>query len=101
MTLSRAGDSVPYVSRRRALVTGETYQAFHDRYTLEMRRRTNAVIDAYFATAGTWLQRFVVHPLFTPPDVGNLMYVSQLIGIGVAQDDDGSVWLAEIFASTK
>jgi hypothetical protein len=43
-------DSVPYVARRRALVTAETYQAFHDRYTLEMRRRTNAVIDAYFAT---------------------------------------------------
>jgi hypothetical protein len=43
-------DSVPYVSRRQALVTAETYQAFHAAYTLEMRRRANAVTDAYFAT---------------------------------------------------
>jgi hypothetical protein len=42
-------DNVPYVSRRRPLVTAETYQAFHARYTLEMRRRTEAIIDAYFA----------------------------------------------------
>lgn len=43
-----------------------------------------ARIDAYFATAGSWLERFVVHPLFAPPDVGNLMYASQMIGIGAA-----------------
>ena len=42
-------DDVPYFSRRRALVTFETLQAFHVQYTLEMRRRTNAVIEAYFA----------------------------------------------------
>lgn len=43
-------DSVPYVARRQALVTAETYQAFHAAYTLEMRRRANAITDAYFAT---------------------------------------------------
>jgi hypothetical protein len=50
-------DSVPYVSRRQALVTAETYQAFHAQYALEMRRRTDAVIDAYFATDITPLLR--------------------------------------------
>jgi hypothetical protein len=50
-------DNVPYVSRRKALVTYETYQAFHARYALEMRRRTEAVIDAYFATDLAPLER--------------------------------------------
>ena len=43
-------DNVPYVARRQAFATYETHQAFHTRYTLEMRRRVDAVIDAYFAT---------------------------------------------------
>lgn len=43
-------DNVPYVSRRQALITYETHQAFHARYTLEMRRRMEALIDAYLAT---------------------------------------------------
>ncbi len=45
---------------------------------------SDARIDAYFATAGTWFHRFVVHPFVSPPDVGPLKYVSQLVGIGIA-----------------
>ena len=41
-------------------------------------------IDAYFATAGSPFARFVMHPLFAPPEVGRLMYLSQLAGIGTA-----------------
>jgi putative flippase GtrA len=41
-------------------------------------------IDAYFATAGSWFERFVMHPLFAPPEVGTLKYLSQLFGIGTA-----------------
>jgi len=48
---------------------------------------TRAGIDAYFATAGTWFERFVLHPLFAPPEVGKLMYLSQLAGIGA-----GMLW---------
>lgn len=40
---------VPHLSRRSALVTYETHQAFHTDYTLEMRKRMNALIDAYYA----------------------------------------------------
>jgi len=47
---SGAIDNVPWVSRRRALVTFETHQAQHVAATLEMRRRAEAVIDAFFAT---------------------------------------------------
>jgi hypothetical protein len=43
-------DNVPYLVRRRAFVTYETHQAFHVDYTLEMRRRLRALIDAFFAT---------------------------------------------------
>jgi len=43
-------DYVPYVTRRQALVTFETHQAFHAKYALEMRRRTETLIDGYFAT---------------------------------------------------
>ncbi len=43
-------DNVPYVARRQALVAYETHQVYHAAYTLEMRRRVDAVIDAYFAT---------------------------------------------------
>ena len=41
-------------------------------------------IDAYFATAGGWFERYVMHPLFSPPEVGELKYLSQLFGIGTA-----------------
>lgn len=43
-------NNVPYVCQRSALVTYETHQAFHKQYVLEMRRRTSALIEAYFAT---------------------------------------------------
>lgn len=41
--------NVPLVSRRRALITGEMHIAFHVAYLEEMRRRMQALIDAYFA----------------------------------------------------
>jgi putative flippase GtrA len=40
-----------------------------------------AAIDDYFATAGGGFARYVLHPLFAPPEVGRLMYLSQLAGI--------------------
>ncbi len=42
-------DDVPYVSRRQVLLNYETHQAFHARYTLEMRRRMRALAEAYLA----------------------------------------------------
>jgi hypothetical protein len=54
---SGAIDNVPWVSRRRALVTFETHQAQHVAATLEMRRRADAVIDAFFATTPEALRR--------------------------------------------
>lgn len=44
-------DNVPYLVRRRALVTYETHQAFHKKYADEMRARMRALINAYFATS--------------------------------------------------
>jgi hypothetical protein len=44
-------DNVPYFARRQVLLSYETHQAFHVDYVLEMRRRMNAVIAAYFATS--------------------------------------------------
>jgi hypothetical protein len=41
--------NVPYVSRRRAFITHETHQPTHEGYTLEMRRRMGALIDALFS----------------------------------------------------
>ncbi len=46
-----AMDRIPYATRRRALVTHEVHQAFHKGYTLEMRRRMFALIEAYYATS--------------------------------------------------
>ncbi|HVT45796.1 MAG TPA: hypothetical protein VMT00_15560 [Thermoanaerobaculia bacterium] len=46
-------DNVPYIARRSALVTLETHQALYRGYTLEMRRRTNALVDACFAVDRT------------------------------------------------
>jgi hypothetical protein len=45
-------DNVPYLARRRALLTFETHQALHAGYLDEMRRRAGALFDAYFAS--TW-----------------------------------------------
>jgi hypothetical protein len=45
-----AMEDVPYVTGRRAFVTFETHATFHRGYADDMRQRTNALIDAYFAT---------------------------------------------------
>lgn len=42
-------NNVPYVAARPALVTFEMHQAYHRGFTLEMRRRMYALIEAYFA----------------------------------------------------
>jgi hypothetical protein len=42
-------DFIPYCAKRRVFVSSETHQAFHLGYTLEMRRRVSALIDAYSA----------------------------------------------------
>lgn len=42
---------VPYASRRRALITHETHQAFHKGYIEEMRKRMRGLLAAYFATS--------------------------------------------------
>jgi hypothetical protein len=43
-------NDIPYVARRRIFVSNEIHQAFHLAYTLEMRKRVFALIDAYSAT---------------------------------------------------
>jgi hypothetical protein len=43
-------DSVPYLTGRRILVGYETHQAFHKGYVEEMRRRMQALVDAYFSS---------------------------------------------------
>lgn len=49
--------------------------------------------NAVFATAlgiplagagGGWIERWIIHPVLTPPDVGSWMYLAQLAGIAVA-----------------
>ncbi len=42
-------DVIPYVTGKRILLSYETHVAFHENYVLEMRRRMNALINAYFA----------------------------------------------------
>jgi hypothetical protein len=42
-------DYAPWLTGRPALVTFETHQAFHEGYVLEMRRRAEAVIEAFYA----------------------------------------------------
>jgi hypothetical protein len=42
-------DNIPYAARRQVLINSECHQIFHVEYALEMRRRTEAVIAAYFA----------------------------------------------------
>ena len=43
-------DNVPYLCRRRVLISQELHIAFHRRYLLEMRRRMTALVDAYYAS---------------------------------------------------
>jgi hypothetical protein len=50
-------ENVPYASRRTALLTYETHQAFHQRYADEMRQRMRAIIDATLATSNEPLLR--------------------------------------------
>jgi len=44
-------DSIPYETKRSVLISFETSMPFHSRYTEMVRERTNAIIDAYFATS--------------------------------------------------
>jgi hypothetical protein len=43
-------NNIPYVTRRPVLLSYETHQAFHVEYARTMRRRVNALIDAFSAT---------------------------------------------------
>ena len=45
---------------------------------------TPAEIATYGAGAGSWMDRWVWHPFVEPPNVGNLVYLSQICGIGAA-----------------
>ncbi|MCP4675063.1 MAG: GtrA family protein [Deltaproteobacteria bacterium] len=38
----------------------------------------------YFVEGESWFERFVLRPVAEPPDVGNIKYASQLLGIAVA-----------------
>jgi hypothetical protein len=42
-------DNIPYVTQRATLLSYETHQPYHDLYVLEMRRRMEAIIAAYWA----------------------------------------------------
>ncbi len=44
----------------------------------------SAALQAYGAGAGNFADRWIYHPFVEPPDVGNLVYLSQLLGIGAA-----------------
>ena len=44
-------------------------------------------ITEYHSAADTWLERWLWHPFVAPPDVGNWVYLSQLLGIGI-----GTFW---------
>jgi hypothetical protein len=50
-------DNVPYFAERPVLVSIESHVAFHEQYALEMRRRCEAIFDAYFATDPAPLKR--------------------------------------------
>lgn len=45
------------------------------------------VVADYYAGQASWLERWLWHPLWHPPDVGNWVYLSQLLGIGA-----GTAW---------
>jgi hypothetical protein len=52
-----AVDDIPYLTGRRILVGFEIHQALHKSYADEMRRRVQALIDAYFAENPAPLRR--------------------------------------------
>ncbi|HEY0706941.1 MAG TPA: GtrA family protein [Polyangia bacterium] len=45
---------------------------------------TDAAIAAYSAGNGTWVDHWILRPFVEEPEVGNLVYLSQIMGIGVA-----------------
>jgi putative flippase GtrA len=45
---------------------------------------TREAIADYGAGAGTWSDHWIWHPFVEPPEVGKLIYLSQMIGIGAA-----------------
>jgi putative flippase GtrA len=45
---------------------------------------TRLAIAAYGAGAGSWTDHWIWHPFVEPPEVGKLIYLSQVAGIGVA-----------------
>lgn len=74
-------ENVPYASRRAALLTFETHQAFHKQYTEVMRERMRALIEATLATSNEPLIRLrdehgVTHMLVHLPHLrgGHLKY---------------------------
>jgi hypothetical protein len=50
-------DNIPYYCRRRAFLTYENHQALHERYVLEMGRRTHALLKALFSEDPTFLAK--------------------------------------------
>jgi putative flippase GtrA len=45
---------------------------------------TDAAIAEYTAGAGSWTDHWIWHPFVQAPDVGKLVYLSQVAGIGAA-----------------
>ena len=71
----REVNEVPYLSRRRALLTYESHQALHEDFVLEMRRRMSAFLDAYYSPDCAALERLstafgVTHMLADLDDFG-------------------------------
>ena len=67
------GEGVPYFCRRSMLITMETYQTFHEKYSQMVRNRLEAVIEAYLAGNPAPLIRLrdkfgVTHLLVCPND---------------------------------
>jgi hypothetical protein len=84
-------ENVPYVSRRAALLTFETHQAFHKEYADEMRDRMRALIDATLATSNEPLIRLrdehgVTHML---------VYLPHLQGARLKYFKPFNQWVAE------
>lgn len=84
-------ENVPYASRRTALLTYETHQAFHQPYADEMRQRMRAIIDATLATSNEPLLRLrnehgVTHIL---------VYLPHLSGTRLAYFKPFDRWIAE------
>jgi hypothetical protein len=84
-------ENVPYMSRRVALLTYETHQAFHKQYADVMRERMRALIDATLATSNEPLIRLrdghgVTHML---------VYLPHLRGLPLEYFKPFDEWIAE------